>query len=226
MLSPHLILENTCCNDCVKRFLLVFVSSLALAAQAGFVAQPYGDQIVAEDGSVTLPQGGLVTDNKRGFSIDAKFIEYKDNVYLRARNAVLKNTNGQNLASANINYTLANDRMEINGAVAYSDNNVSGLKASRAVAYPDAKRIVAWGVSASSPSIKADAALFDNNNNSVFLLGNYFFKSSDGKTSKQRNGAGAMLLVSFANKNRATYQEGAQIPAGVAKLYMGLIAQK
>jgi hypothetical protein len=225
-LSPHQTLEKTCCNAVMKRFFLLFVSSLALAAQAGFVAQPYGDQIVADDGSVTLPQGGLIKDNKHGISIDAKYIEYKDNVYLRAKTAKLKNGTGQTLFSPNINYMIANDRMEIAGALTYSDENVTGLNASRAVAYPDAKRIVAWNISAGNPSIKADAAVFDDSNNQVFLYGNYFYKSTDGKTSKQRNGATAMLLVNFSNQNRTVYQEGSQIPSAVAKSYTDLIARK
>jgi hypothetical protein len=210
----------------MKRFFLLFVSSFALAAQAGFVVQPYGDQNVAEDGSVTLPSGGLIKDNKHGISIDAKYIEYKDNVYLRARTAKLKNSTGQSLSSPNINYVIAADRMEIAGALTYSDENVTGLNASRAVAYPDAKRIVAWNISAGNPTIKADAAVFDDNNNNVFLYGNYFYKSTDGKTSKQRNGATAMLLVNYSNQNRITYQEGTQIPVAIAKSYTDLIARK
>ncbi len=209
----------------VKRFLLLFVSSLALA-QAGFVAQPYGDQIIADDGSVTLPQGGLIKDNKRGFSIDAKYIEYKDNVYLRARTAKLKNNTGQTVSSPKINYIVASDRMEVDGALTYSDENLSGLNAARAIVYPDAKRVVAFNISASSPTIKADSAVFDDNKNEVFLLGNYLYKSTDNKTSKQRAGATAMLLVNFSNKNRTTYQEGVQIPAAIAKTYMDLIANK
>ncbi len=209
----------------MKRFALLLFSSLALA-QAGFVAQPYGDQIIGEDGGITLPQGGLIKDNKRGFSIDAKYIEYKDNVYLRAKNAKLKNNSGQSLSSPNINYTVATDRMDIAGALTYSDENVKGLNAARAVVYPDAKRIVAWNVAASSPTIKADAAVFDDGSNQVFLLGNYLYKSADGKTSKQRNGNTAMLLVNFSNKNRTTYQEGAQIAAASAKTYTDLIARK
>ncbi len=224
--SPLIVLSRRpAVIQSVKRFLLLFVSSLALA-QAGFVAQPYGDQIIADDGSVTLPQGGLIKDNKRGFSIDAKYIEYKDNVYLRAKTAKLKNNTGQTVSSPSINYIVTADRMEVAGALTYSDENVSGLNAARATVYPDAKRIVAWNISASSPTIKADSAVFDDNKNEVFLLGNYFYKSTDNKTTKQRNGVSAMLLVNFSDKNRTTYQEGSQIPAAIAKSYMELIAKK
>lgn len=218
----------------MKRFIAVLViSSIALGgtgfivlAQAGFVAQPYGDQVIGTDGMVTLPQGGLIKDNKRGFSIDAKYIEYKDGVYLRAKNAKLKNNTGVALSSPNINYVLATDRMEIAGPLAYSDENVSGLSAARSVAYPDGKRVVAWSIAGSSPTIRAGAAVFNDANNEVFLLGNYLYKSTDGKISKQRNGDGAMLLVNFANRNRVTYLEGAQIPAATAKSYTDLIAKK
>ncbi len=207
----------------MKRVLLtVFIGSIAFA-QAGFVAQPYGDQKVNDDGSITLAQGGIIKDNKHGFSIDAKYIEYKDGVFLRAKTAKLKNNTGQSLASPNINYVIANDRMDIAGALSYSDDNVSGLSATRAIAYPDAKKIVAFSVSGSSPTIKGNAAVFNDATNEAFLYGNYFYKSTDGKVTKERKGDAAMLLVNFSNKNRTTYQADAQIPAAVAKTYIDLI---
>jgi hypothetical protein len=209
----------------MKRFALILVGSLALA-QAGFVAQPYGDQNVAADGTVTLPQGGLVKDNKRGFSIDAKFIEYKDGVYLKARSAKLKNNTGQSLSSPSISYTLADDRMEIGGSLNYSDENVSGATGSRAVAYPDGKRIVAWNITATSPVVRANVAVFDDNRNEVFLMGNVYYKSQDGKTVKQANGENGMLLVNFSNKDKTTFAANELIPAATAGAYKAIIAKK
>lgn len=209
----------------MKRFLLVFLGSLALA-QAGFVAQPYGDQIVGNDGTVTLPQGGLIKDNKRGFSIDAKFIEYKDGVYLKARTAKLKNNTGQSLSSPSINYTLSDDRMEVAGSLNYADENVSGATAARAVAYPDGKRIVAWSINATAPVVRANVAVFDDNRNEVFLMGNVYYKSKDGKTVKQANGENGMLLVNFSNREKPTFAANELIPAASINAYKAIIAKK
>jgi hypothetical protein len=213
----------------MKRFAVVLFSSLAVTsagflalAQAGFVAQPYGDQIVGNDGTVTLPQGGLIKDNKRGFSIDAKFIEYKDGVYLKARTAKLKNNTGQTLSSPNINYTLADDRMEIAGSLNYSDENVSGATGSRAVAYPDGKRIVAWNIIATSPVVRAQVAVFNDNRNEVFLMGNVYYKSLDGKTIKQANGENGMLLVNFSNKDKPTFAANELIPTATVGTYKAI----
>jgi hypothetical protein len=202
---------------------ILLISSVALA-QAGFVTQPYGDQIVSNEGIVTLPQGGIVRDNKRGFSIDAKYIEYKDNAYLKARNAKLKNTSGQSLLSPAIDYVITDDRMNILGPLSYNDDNVSSLKATHAVAFIDAKSIVAFDITVSSPVIKANAIVFNDSKNEAFLLGNYYFKSNDGKI-KQRIGDNAMILLNFTNKNRITHQEGIQIPEKVAKIYTDLITK-
>jgi hypothetical protein len=217
----------------MKRFALLLFSSLTLAAvgflalaQAGFVAQSYGDQLVGNDGTVTLPQGGLIRDNKRGFSIDAKFIEYKDGAYLKARNAKLKNNTGQSVSSPSINYTLSDDRMEIAGSLNYSDENVSGANGSKAVAYPDGKRIVAWNIAATSPVVRANVAVFDDNRNEVFLIGNVYYKSKDGKTVKQAGGENGMLLVNFANKDKPTFAANELIPAASVAAYKAIIAKK
>jgi hypothetical protein len=209
----------------MKRFAVLLFSSLALA-QAGFVAQPYGDQMVGNDGTVTLPKGGLIKDNKRGLSIDAKFIEYKDGVYLKARSAKIKNNTGQSVSSPSINYTLSNDRMEIDGSLNYADENVSGATGSKAVAYPDGKRIVAWNIAATSPVVRASVAVFDDNRNEVFLLGNVYYKSKDGKTVKQASGENGMLLVNFSNKDKPTFAANELIPAASVAAYKAIIAKK
>ncbi|MFN3265774.1 MAG: hypothetical protein ACK41E_02940 [Deinococcales bacterium] len=209
----------------MKRFLLVFVGGIALA-QAGFIAQPYGNQTVGSDGTVTLPEGGIIKDNKRGFSIDAKFVEYKDGAYLKARNAKLKNNTGQSLSSPSIYYTLSNDRMDIAGSLNYSDENVSGATAAKAVAYPDGKRVVAWNISATTPVVRANVAVFDDNRNEVFLMGNIYYKSKDGKTTKQAAGENGMLLVNFSNREKPTFAANELIPAISVNAYKAIIAKK
>jgi hypothetical protein len=195
---------------------------LALA-QAGFVAQPYGDQIVNADQSVTLPQGGVIRDNKRGFSIDAKFIQYKDNDFLKATDAKIKNNTGESISAKSVDYTIKNDRMSIAGPLSYADENVSGLTSQKAVAYPDAKRIVAFNVNATSPRLKANAAVFDNNRQEAFLYGNYEFKSKDGKTTGSNSRADASVVISFKNKDKPQLISSARVAPDVLKTYLSLV---
>jgi hypothetical protein len=211
----------------MKRRSLVFVGlmlSVALA-QAGFVAQPYGDQTVAADGSVTLQQGGVIRDNKRGYSIDAKFIQYKDNEFLKATDAKIKNNTGQTINAKSVDYTIKNDRMNIAGPLAYGDNNVKGLVAQKSVAYPDRKQIVALGgVKAQSPSFKADAVAFDANRNLAFLYGNFEYTSSEGKTNRG-NSSESALLVDYTNKDKPLIKLGKAISADVQANFVKLIQQ-
>jgi hypothetical protein len=197
--------------------------SLALA-QAGFVAQPYGDQVINADQSVTLPQGGVIRDNKRGFSIDAKFIQYKDNEFLKATDAKIKNNTGQSINAKSVDYTIKTDRMNIAGPLSYSDENVSGLNGQKAIAYPDAKRIVAFNVTAASPKLRANAAVFDSGRKQAFLYGNFEYVSSDGK-SYRGNSAESALLVDYTNKDKPSFKQGKAISADAQGMFVKLIQQ-
>ncbi len=210
----------------MRRFFLPFTSSLILGvalAQAGFVAQPYGDQIVNNDQSVTLPQGGVIRDNKRGFSIDAKYIQYKDNEFLKATDAKIKNNTGESISSKSVDYTIKNDRMNIAGPLSYTDSNVKNLSGDRAVAYPDRKIIVAvGGLRSASPVFRADAAAFDQSRNQAFLYGNFEYTSGDGKTYKGNSGEAA-LLVDYTVKGKPSFKQGKAIPADVQASFVKLI---
>lgn len=213
--------------------LLIALSSLALTSaatglaviQAGFVAQPYGDQIVNADSSVTLPQGGVLRDNKRGYSIDATFIQYLDNEYMKATNAKIKNNSGQSINSKSVNYDIKTDRMVINGPLEFSDANVSGLRAARAVAMPQSEKTIAFNVTAAVPVFKANAVVFDAGRKEVFLYGNYEFSSKDGKQKGSGGTASSSAVINFAVSGSPKIISSRAIPAGVLSAYLALIAQ-
>jgi hypothetical protein len=218
----------------MKRFLTVLSSLLLMTItstaglaviQAGFVAQPYGDQIVNADSSVTLPQGGVLRDNKRGYSIDATYIQYLDNGYMKASNAQIKTSSGQSIYSASVNYDIKADRMIIAGPLQFSDANVTGLKASNAVAYLQAKKTVAFAVSAASPVFRANAVVFDGARNEVFLYGNYEFSSKDGKQKGSGGSATSSAVINFSTPNSPKILSSKAIPAGTLSAYLALIAQ-
>ena len=207
-------------------FSLMLTSTAGLAViQAGFVAQPYGDQIVNADSSVTLPQGGVLRDNKRGYSIDATFIQYLDNDYLKATNAKIKNNSGQFINSKSVNYDIKADRMVIAGPLEFSDGNVSGLRASNAVAYVQVKKTVAFNVTAASPNFKANAVVFDGARNEVFLYGNYEFSSKDGKQKGSGGSATSSAVINFATAGSPKILSSKAIPAASLSAYLALIAQ-
>jgi hypothetical protein len=209
----------------MKSFPLLLSGALLIGtalAQAGFVAQPYGDQTINADQSITLPQGGVIRDNKRGFSIDAKFIQYKDNDFLKATTAVIKNNTGQSINAASVDYSVKADRMAVTGPLQYTDKNVSGLTGSKAVVFPDAKKIVAFGVAAGSPVLRANVAVFDTARQEAFLYGNYQFKSRDGKTTGSNAAADATALITYSGDS-AKVLRGSAIPAATRSAYMALI---
>jgi hypothetical protein len=205
---------------------LMLTSTVGLAViQAGFVAQPYGDQIVNADSSVTLPQGGVLRDNQRGYSIDASFIQYLDNNYLKATNAKIKNNTGQSIQSKSVNYDIKADRMAIAGPLEFSDGNVSGLRAASAVAFVQAKKTVAFNVTANNPVFKANAVVFDGARNEVFLYGNYEFSSKDGKQKGSGGSASSSAIINFAAQGNPKIISSQAIPAGALNAYLALIAQ-
>lgn len=212
--------------------LLTILSSLALTStiglaviQAGFVAQPYGDQIVNADSSVTLPQGGVLRDNKRGYSIDATFIQYLDNDYLKATNAKIKNNSGQSINSKSVDYNIKTDRMAIAGPLEFSDANVSGLRAARAVAMPQSQKTIAFNVTAAVPVFRANAVVFDAARKEVFLYGNYEFSSKDGKQKGSGGTASSSAIINFAVSGSPKIISSRAIPAGVLGAYLALIEQ-
>ena len=208
----------------LSSIMLTSTAGLALI-QAGFVAQPYGDSVVNADSSVTLPQGGVLRDNKRGYSIDATFIQYLDNDYLKATNAKIKNNTGQFIASKSVNYDIKADRMVIAGPLEFSDANVSGVRASRAVAMLQAQKTVAFNVTASNPVFKANTVVFDGARKEVFLYGNYEFNSKDGKQKGSGGTATSSAVINFAVSGSPKILSSKAIPAGVLSAYLALIAQ-
>ena len=201
----------------------LLLAAVALA-QAGLVVKPYGDQIVRADGTQILKDGGLVEDNTLGIKIDAKYLEVKDGEYLKAKTATIKNKSGQAIRSSEVDYQIKADRMALAGPLEYSDGNVTGLKAAKAVAYPEAGRVVALGgVRATSPLIEAASAVVDGKKNEAFLYGAYKYKSKDGKISRSSAGSAAMMLVNFSNRDKPKIATGSEIPAASKSAYLELI---
>ena len=208
----------------LSSIMLTSTAGLALI-QAGFVAQPYGDSVVNADSSVTLPQGGLLRDNKRGYSIDASFIQYLDNDYLKATNAKIKNNSGQSISSKSVHYDIKTDRMVIAGPLEFSDANVSGLRAARAVAMPQSQKTIAFNVTAAVPVFKANAVVFDASRSEVFLYGNYEFSSKNGKQKGSGGTPTSSAVINFAVSGSPKILSSKAIPAGVLSAYLALIAQ-
>jgi hypothetical protein len=184
--------------------LMVLVFGVVLA-QAGLVISPRGDQVVNPTTGITrLPQGGVVEDRERGIRIDAKFIEHKQGEFIRATDATIL-TAGQTIKSPLVNYQIKLDRVDIAGPLEFSSPDVTELRAQKAVAYPEAERIVAvGGVQSRSPVLTANAVVFDTRRRVVFLYGAYRFESRDGKTKLSQLGSESALLVTFPKSGNPT----------------------
>lgn len=183
------------------RFQFLILSSLIVAvglAQAGLVIQPKGDQTVnPTTGVTTLPQGGVVIDNAHGIRIEAAYIEHKQGDFIKATNATII-ASGQTIKTPSLNYAMKLDRVDIAGPLEFASSDVSGMRADKAVAFPNADRVVAIGnVRSVAPVIAANAIVFDGKKRAAFLYGNYRFESRDGKTKLSQQGNDSALLVNF-----------------------------
>lgn len=209
------------------RLRYLVLSSLIVSvaiAQSGLVIQPKGDQTVnPSTGVTTLPQGGVVIDNAHGIRIEATYIEHKRDEFIKATNASIQ-TSGQTIKTPSLNYAMKLDRVDISGPLEFTSPDVTGLKADKAVAYPNADRVVALGnVRAGSPVIAANAIVFDGKKRTAFLYGNYCFESKDAKTKLSQAGADSALLLSFPKIGNPTATT--KIPNDDRAAFLKLIEQ-
>ena len=216
-----------CGYDARMKIPFVILSSLIACtalAQAGLVIQPKGDQTInPSTGVTTLAQGGVVIDNAHGIRIEAAYIEHKQGDFIKATNATIT-ASGQTFKTPSMNYAIPLDRVEIAGPLEFASADVTGMKADKAVVFPNADRVVAIGnVRSNAPVMAANAIVFDGKKRAAFLYGNYRFESKDGKTKLSQTGADSALLVSFPKSGNPSVTT--KIPADDRAAFMKLIEQ-
>ncbi|WP_043816590.1 hypothetical protein [Deinococcus maricopensis] len=185
---------------------LALLTGTALAGTfGGFQIKPYGNErLDLGTGLTTLDKGGVATDSKTGLSIDAKTMQYKDGVNLKAQNATLKTREGGTLRAQNTTYDVPTGVLTAQGDLKYGDGRVRDLTADT-VQYDSKKGIVIarGNVRVAEPNLRGNLLVADLNSNRAVLYGNYAYASGGTKLSNAKNDA--TLLITFTgSKSSAT----------------------
>ncbi len=187
----------------MKRLLwLLPLLSLAIAARfAGFEVKPNGNsELDATTGIYTLATGGTITDNKNGLSLVAKYIQYKDGDFIRAKTAHLKSKDGE-FDAASLEYQQKPDTLKMD-SVRYSSKDLQGLTAQQGLLLGEDILVLKGQVRSNSPSLEAQTVVVDTAKNQALVLGSFIYK--DGAATLRGQKADSTLLLSFGGgKTRA-----------------------
>ncbi|HHO57744.1 MAG TPA: hypothetical protein ENJ85_01070 [Oceanithermus profundus] len=159
--------------------LLPLLILLAAARFAALSIEPYGDQVFdLATGVTTLPQGGVIRDNANDLSIDAEYVEYKEDVYVLARKA--KSEAGKvRFAAEQLRYELPEDRVQLEGGVVLDTPQVKALEARSAwIFLGDGVAVLEGGVRAMSPELEAQAMISDYRTGETLLLAPYRYRDA------------------------------------------------
>jgi len=160
----------------------LLLSLLVLLAAARFAAlsiEPYGDQVFdLATGVTTLPEGGVIRDNANDLSIDAEYVEYKEDVYVLARKA--KSEAGKvRFVAEQLRYELPEDRVRLEGGVVLDTPQVKALEARGAwIFLGDGVAVLEDGVRAMRPELEAQAMISDYRNGEALLLAPYRYRDA------------------------------------------------
>jgi lipopolysaccharide assembly outer membrane protein LptD (OstA) len=177
----------------------LLLASAALAANfANFNIQPTGSQnLDLASGVTTLPQGGRVSDTSAGFSVTAKWIQYKDGVFLSARQALVTTQDGGKVRADLVNYQVATKLMRASGHLLYSDRRVVHLTAARATYNTATQIVVVTGsVRAQQPALSATELMVDYLKKQALLVGRYRYAYQG--TSLSNNAPSGVLLLQWS----------------------------
>lgn len=123
-------------------YIIFALGSLSLAQFASLTITPNGEpQLDISTGITTLPQGGLIVDKARDITLNATFIEYQDNSYIKAQSAQAEGFFGllfspefyldrtQNIITASGGITLSKDGLSLNASslTLYLTNGIAVL---------------------------------------------------------------------------------------------------
>ncbi len=182
--------------------LMLSAATAALAVGfAGFSIKPYGDQTLdLTTGITTLAKGGVISDSEKGFTVDAKWLRFKEGDFVEIKEGKIKYLTTGTLNASSAYYDLKLERFTVKGELLYSDALVKNLQAKDAE-LDSAKQIllIKTGVSSSDPKILADRLMVDYLNKIAVLQGNYTYTYKGAKLSGK--GDKAMLWVTWNDKN-------------------------
>ena len=176
---------------------LVFLGLFALASRfADLEVKPNGNSdLDISTGIYTLLAGGTITDNRSKLTLVAKYIQYKDGDFIRAREANYRSPEGS-FGAATLEYLYIPDSLKMT-VVQIGSKELRGLKAQNALLTKEDILVLKGQVSSSEPTLEASTVIIDTQKNLALVLGNFSFKQGANTLRGQR--ADSSLLLNFAN---------------------------
>ncbi len=189
----------------MKRALLLALLLLLGAKFAALSIEPYGDQVFdLATGVTTLPQGGVIHDNENDLSIDANYIEYKENEYVLAKEA--KTTADKvSFRAASLRYLPAEDSVSLQGGLSLDTAEIKQLSAKSGTLFlKDGVAVLSGDVRAAEPELQAAWLIADYKNGTALLMAPYQFKDESlGVTLRGKNPE-KPLFVRFSKDGKKT----------------------
>ena len=183
--------------DGMKRWLVLLPLLLAvvLASRfAGFEVKPRGNsELDIGTGIYTLPTGGTITDNKSGLVLEARYIQYRDGDFIRAREATLKSREGD-FSAASLEYQQKPDTLRMNG-VRFGSKQFKGITAQQGLLFKEDVLVLKGEVRSSDPLLEAGLLVVDTSKDQALVLGAFTFR--DGATTLRGNRPDSTLLLNF-----------------------------
>lgn len=183
---------------------LTLFGAASAASFAGFSIKPYGDQkLNLQTGVTILSKGGVASDAARGVTVDAQYIEYKQDDRLTARDAKLSTKDGGVLVGKTVEYNAKSGVLVATGDLEYNDARVKGLTAPSISLDTNRKLAVATGgVKSETNGLSANTVVVDYAQNRAVMYGNYVYNYNG--TRLKGSKADSVLFVTWNADGKAS----------------------
>ncbi len=195
----------------MKRWLVVlFLLSLASASRfAALEVKPTGNSdLDMGTGIYTLEAGGTITDNKSKINLSAKYIQYKEGDFIKAKEASFKSKDGD-FAAATLDFQYGPDILRL-GKMRFSSADFKGIAAQQGVLYKENILLLKGEVKSADPVLETSTLIVDTDKNQALVLGSFVYRQGNLNLKGQK--ADSTLLLNFGG---GKFQANTKVPADV-----------
>lgn len=204
------------------RFLLAFLlggTTLAAASFAGLVITPAGDEeFDIGTGVTTLVDGGVITDNARGLTVHADFLQYRSGEFVEGSEAQATGNFGE-ITAAQIRLDVETDTLTASGGISVAAQSFQ-VSAGELVFHAGPEILVAsGGVTGDRPDFSADRLYHDAETGIILLGGPYDYR--EGILTLSAAGPDALLELqpTEAEDGTITFAVNSQPAASTLELF-------
>lgn len=184
----------------------------ANSAFAALSVVPFGKQVYdLTTGVTTLPEGGTITDQDTGVSLEAGRIEYRADDYVAAWGVTLEGSFGV-VGADSLRIDLVAGVLSAKGGVRLERDGLDVSAANLTFHADDQVVVFGGGVASTDPEFTADRVLLDVRSGDVLLVGEYVYQG--GLFVMRSPEAGGLLALKLVEKGDAiTYDASTEVPA-------------